>query len=166
MQEKPELDETFAKPRSGLGETTFRLLHVRLLAPDFRPHMDHQGINVEAIAALHGVSHEEARELIDESFKETRQAAEAFLASHPELLKEFEAEYDRDTAFREQRGLAVQERNGFLRGCALGYELRQRLGAQGKKIKASDVAASCNGELPPGWDDLLPPESIENDINP
>jgi hypothetical protein len=127
--------------------------------------MEHKGINVEAVAALHGISHERARELIDESARETRQAAEAFLASHPDLVRRFEAEYDREVAFLQQRGLAVPERDSFLRGRALWYEMRERMRSERKKIKASEIAAAYGGELPPGWDDLLPPEIIDHDTD-
>jgi len=42
--------------------------------------------------------------------------------------------------------------------------MRERIRARGAKIKASEVAEACGGELPAGWDDLLPPDAIDKDI--
>lgn len=127
------------------------------------PAMEIQGINLEIVAKLHGITVEQARELVEASLAETRQTAEAFLAEHPELRQRFELEYEREKSFYEQRGLPIPEHDAFLRGRALSYEMRNRFRVRRKKVKASEVAAEFGGELPKGWDDLLPPDLIERD---
>ena len=127
--------------------------------------MEHETINFEAVAKLRGISVEQARSEFAESLAETRQHAEAFLAAHPDLRKQFEAEYERDKSFRDQRALPKYERDAFLRSRALDYEIQQRILARRAKIKPSEVAAEFGGKLPKGWDDLLPPDAIDNDTN-
>jgi hypothetical protein len=102
--------------------------------------------------------------MIDESLVEVRAWAEEIMAAHPGLREKFEAEYEQDKAFREQRGMEVGDRDGFLRGCALNHELRQRIRTQAAKLKPGDIAAAYGAELPPGWDDMLPPEITENEV--
>ena len=127
--------------------------------------MEHETVNFEVVAKLRGISVEQARSEFSVSLAETRQHAEAFLAAHPDLRKQFETEYERDKTFREQRGLPSQEREAFLRSRALDYEIQQRILDRGTKIKASEITTEFGGELPKGWDDLLPPNAIANDTN-
>jgi len=126
--------------------------------------MEHEKINFEALAKLRGISAEQARAEFEAALSASRKQSEDFLSAHPDLRKQFEAEYDRDTAFREQRGIPTLDRTAFLSGRVIHYEMRQRILAGATKIKASDVAAGFGGKLPPGWDDLLPPEVIDDDI--
>jgi len=126
--------------------------------------MKHETVNFEALAKLRGISAEQARAEFEAALAASRKQSEDFLSAHPDLRQQFEAEYDRDTAFREQQGFPTQDRTAFLSGCVINYEMRQRILARATKIKASEIATEFGGELPPGWDDMLPPETIDDDI--
>jgi hypothetical protein len=123
--------------------------------------MEHEGINLDALAKLYKISVDDARKLVDDELANVRRVAEEFLASHPKLLKEFEKLYERKKAFAEAHGRPAPDRASFLRDRALHHRMCTRI--RRKPVKASDVAAACDGELPPGWDDLLPPDIVVHD---
>lgn len=119
-------------------------------------------IDPNQLAALLGISLEEATKLVKAADEEMRRRADAVLATNPEIARVSDAERAAIQGMAEKLGIPFEQLlEQRIRDRAFAADMFAELRRNGPKISPKDVAECFDGELPNGWDDMIPKELLD-----